>query len=159
MEKKYIILILIIIYFALVLFVKCNENFESNVNYKPLTTNISNILYSIDKKDNVVLLTNFNKDLDYSKIYELENIFNEKYYNIYLKDNILKYIDEKKIGFILDGAQNISSFPEFYKLYKTFNNKLYYKINNQNKYLVFDKNNIKTITLSYNEEDGIIWNF
>ena len=160
MEKNNIILILVIILLViLIFFTKCGENFESAINYKPLTTNIFNVLYTIYENNDIVLLTNFNNDSDYAKIYELENIFNEKYYNIYFKDNILKYINDEKIDFYLDSAQNISEFYQNYRFYKSPNNKLYYTINNQNKYLAIDKNNINVLKLSNNEEDAITWNF
>lgn len=160
MEKKYIILILIItLLVILIFFTKNCENFESDINYRPLTTKIFNILYTVYENNDIVLLTKFNNDSDYAKIYELENIFNEKYYNIYFKNEILKYIKDDKIDFYLDGADNISEFTELYRLYKTPNNKLHYTINNQNKFLAIDKNNINTLILTNNEEDGIIWNF
>ena len=158
MEKKNIILILIIIFFILVLSIKCNENFENNIINKPLLTNISNSIYCIDKKDELIKIKNFDINSNYGKIYELENIDKQKYYYIYLNEEILKYIDDKKIFLVMDGSHIISSFPEFYKLYKTSNNKLYYLIKNQNKYLALDKNN-KNIVLSNNEEEGIIWIF
>jgi hypothetical protein len=160
MEKKYIILILItILLVILIFFTKCSENFESDINYRPLTTNIFNVLYTIYENNDIVLLTNFNNDSVYAKIYEFENIFNEKYYNIYLNNEILKYVNGDKIDFHLDSADNISEFTELYRLYKTPNNKLHYTINNQNKFLAIDKNNINLLILSNNEEDGITWNF
>ena len=208
MEKKYIILILItILLVILIFFTKCSENFESDINYRPLTTNIFNVLYTIYENNDIVLLTNFNNDSVYAKIYELENILNEKYYNIYLNNEILKYVNGDKIDFYLDSADNISEFTELYRLFyllpkficdkilsriiyfektnkkklpdnnyqlsindsnfkekiKYYNkiniNKLHYTINNQNKFLAIDKNNINLLILSNNEEDGITWNF
>ncbi len=156
MEKKYIILILLIILLIILIkFTKCSENFESDINYRPLTTNYLNSLYTITEIDDVVSSIIFDKNSEYAKIYELEDIFNEKYYNIYLNNTILKYVDGDKIDFYLDSADNIALLSEFYKLYKTSDNKLFYKVNDAKKYLT-----IKDIivTLSNNENDATIWN-
>ncbi len=156
MEKKYIILILLIILLIILIkFTKCSENFESDINYRPLTTNYLNSLYTITEIDDVVSSIIFDKNSEYAKIYELEDIFNEKYYNIYLNNTILKYVDGDKIDFYLDSADNIALLSEFYKLYKTSDNKLFYKVNDAKKYLTIK--DIK-VTLSNNENDATIWN-
>jgi hypothetical protein len=156
MEKKHIILVLIIIFFILILSVKCNENFESNFNNKPLTTKISNNLYCIIDKYNNPLLQNYEVNSDYAKIYEFYNINNIIYYNVYFNEKILRYIDQNKVYFVADEAEDISKFPDYYKLYKTNDNKLYYIINNINRYLSIDNNKF---ILSDNEKNGVIWNF
>ena len=156
MEKKYIILILLIILLIILIkFTKCSENFESDINYRPLTTNYLNSLYTITEIDDIVLSIIFNKNLEYAKIYELEDIFNEKYYNIYLKNTILKYVDGDKIDFYLDSADNIALLSEYYKLYKTYDNKLFYKVKDEKKYLTMKDINI---ILTNNENDATIWN-
>jgi hypothetical protein len=156
MEKKYIILILLIILLIILIkFTKCGENFESYINYRPLTTNYLNSLYTITEIDDIVLSIIFNKNLEYAKIYELEDIFNEKYYNIYLKNTILKYVGGDKIDFYLDSADNIALLSEYYKLYKTNDNKLFYKVKDEKKYLTIKDINV---ILTNDENDATIWN-
>ena len=156
MDKKCIIIILLIILLVILIkFTKCNENFESDINYKPLTTNYLNTLYTITENDDIVYTIIFDNNSDYAKIYELEDIFNEKYYNIYFKNTILKYVDGDKIDFYLDSADNIALLSEYYKLYKTSDNKLFYKVNDTKKYLTIKDINV---ILSDNENDGTIWN-
>jgi len=155
MQKKYVILILLIIFFLVILSVKCSENFESSINNKPLITDISNTLYCVNYKDEMVVLSNYNEKSDCAKIYELYDLKNEKIYNLYLNDKILKYIDNKNIKFLATNTKSILSNLEYFRLYKTPNNKLYYIINNQNKYLSLDANNY--LVISDKEENGIIW--
>jgi hypothetical protein len=158
MEKKYIIFILLIIFLIVIFSVNCNENFESIINYKPLITNISDKQYCININNNEkIILTNFNEKSDCAKIYELYNIKNEKIYNIYLNDKILRYTIEKNINFVNTKSSTIASFYDYFNLYKTSSNKLYYIDNNKNRYLALDKENNKNIILSDKEEDGIIW--
>jgi hypothetical protein len=98
----------------------------------------------------------------YAKIYEFENIFKEKYYNIYINDKILKYINDGgndyNLKFMLDDANTIVNLKEFYNLYKTDNNKLYFIIDNNKLYLTIDKNASGVLLITNNEIDALVWN-
>jgi hypothetical protein len=159
MEKKIIILILTIILLIILIFSKNSyEYFDNKIIYKPLTTEISNSIYSFKENDNHNLeLILFNSDSEYSKIYEYKDIFENVYYNIYFDTKILKYNDGR-VKFFISTPNEISNEPDAYKFYKTSLNKLYIKINDQNKYLSLNKSNLNIITLSDNEQEGIIWN-
>lgn len=135
---------------------RCNENFESTIN-KLITTNISNTVYYINQENEKIILTNY-KSND-AKINEFDTIKNEKIYNIYLNDKILRYNDDKNIRFVPFKPAGVKSFIEYFRLYKTTNNKLYFNIENKNKYLSINKEDNKNIVTSDNEEDGIIWIF